>query len=211
MAGANWVIEVNEKLEKMMDTDNSMEEERWKKRAIYKIPACVKDLNKKAYRPQAVSFGPYYHGEEHLKPMEEHKHRALLHFLKRANKPLQVFVESLAEVVQVLKDSYHPLDISWQEDTSRFLQLMILDGCFMLEILRIATHALDDYATNDPIFSSHGKLYIIPYIMRDMLMLENQLPLLVLVKLVAVEIGKEEVCPRIKEAKSFVFSFHSST
>ncbi|KAF2311893.1 hypothetical protein GH714_027193 [Hevea brasiliensis] len=190
MAGTNWVIEVNKKVESMMDTDNSTEEERWKKSAIYKIPAFVTDLNKKAYRPQAVSFGPYHHGEDHLKPMEEHKQRALLHFLKRANKPLQVFVDSLTEVVQVLKDYYDPLDIFWQEDT-RFLQLMILDGCFMLEILRIATYTLDDYAPNDPIFSNHGKLYIMPYIMRDMLMLENQLPLLVLDKLVAVESGKE--------------------
>ncbi|KAF2288432.1 hypothetical protein GH714_007450 [Hevea brasiliensis] len=192
MARANWVIEVNEKLENVMNIDNSMEEERWKKRAIYKLPACVTDLNKKAYRPQAVSFGPYHHGEDHLKTMEEHKHRALLHFLKRANKPLQVFIESLTDVVQILKDYYYPLDMSWQEDTARFLQMMILDGCFLLEILRIGTHTLDDYAPNDPIFSSHGKLYIMPYIMRDMLMLENQLPLLVLDKLIAVESGKEK-------------------
>ncbi|EEF50157.1 UPF0481 protein At3g47200 [Ricinus communis] len=190
MAGTNWVIEVNEKLESI---DNYVEAERWKQRSIYKVPACVTDLNKKAYRPQAVSFGPYHHGEDHLKPMEEHKHRALLHFLKRSNKPIQLFVDSLSEVVQLLKDSYDPLDSYWQQDTSRFLQLMILDGCFLLEILRIATdQSLDDYAPNDPVFSNHGKLYIMPYIMRDMLMLQNQLPMLVLDKLVAVESGKEK-------------------
>ncbi|KDP23229.1 hypothetical protein JCGZ_23062 [Jatropha curcas] len=185
----NWVIEVNEKLENI---DKSMEEERWKKRSIYKIPACVTDLNKNAYRPQAVSFGPYHHGEAHLKPMEEHKQRALLHFLKRANKPLQVFVDSLTQVVQVLKDCYDPLDIIWQEDTCGFVQLMIMDGCFMLEILRVATRTVEDYAPNDPIFSDHGKLYIMPYVKRDMLMLENQLPMILLDKLLAVECGEEK-------------------
>ncbi|EEF50158.1 conserved hypothetical protein [Ricinus communis] len=70
--------------------------------------------------------------------MEDHRHRALLRFLKRSNKPLQLFVDSLTEVVQHLKDSYDLLDACWQQDTSRFLQLMILDGCFLLEMLRNA-------------------------------------------------------------------------
>lgn len=52
---------------------------------------------------------------------------------------------------------------------------------------------MNDYATNDPIFSNHGKLYNMPYIRYDMLMLENQLPLLVLEKLVAIENEKVEV------------------
>lgn len=69
--------------------------------------------------------------------------------------------------------------------------MMILDGCFMLEILRVATTEdedgdnVDDYAPNDPVFSNHGKLYIMPYLKRDMLMLENQLPMLLLTTLVA--------------------------
>ncbi|KAJ8759914.1 hypothetical protein K2173_010060 [Erythroxylum novogranatense] len=167
MAASNWVVKINEQLESMVDTSTEMEH--WRKRSIYKIPSCVTDLNRKAYIPQAVSFGPYHHGKDHLRPMEEHKHRALLHFLKRSRKPLQPFVESLKEVVQVLKDCYDQLDVSWQEDTDGFLQLMILDGCFMLELLR---------------------LYIMPYIRRDMLMLENQLPILLLNKLMAVESDK---------------------
>ncbi|CAK9178784.1 unnamed protein product [Ilex paraguariensis] len=57
----------------------------------------------------------------------------------------------------------------------------------MLEILRTATQTLDDYAPNDPILSNHGKLYIMPSVKRDMLMPENQLPMLVLNNLVAVE------------------------
>lgn len=182
----SWIVEVNDDLRNLVDS--STEVERWSKRSIYKLPACVTDLNEKAYKPQAVSFGPYHHGEEHLKPMEDHKRRALLHFLKRSKKPLELYVNSLSEVNQDLKDSYDSLDPSWQHDTSnKFLKLMILDGCFMLEILRTATQTLDDYASNDPIFSNHGKLYFMPYIMRDMLMLENQLPMLVLEKLVDAE------------------------
>ena len=192
MGDMEWVQQVSDSLDNMVDT--STEADRWKKRSIYRGPSCVTDLNKKSYNPQAVSFGPYHHGEEHLQPMEDHKHRALLHFLKRSDKHIQLLVQSLAEVVQDLKDSYDSLDQKWRNDTSSFLKLMIVDGCFMLEILRTATHTMDDYAANDPIFSEHGRLYIVPYLRRDMLMLENQLPMLVLDKLLAIESDKAKVC-----------------
>ena len=56
----------------------SDELELWRKQSIYRVPACIKDLNSKAYKPQVVSFGPFHHGEAQVMPMEEHKHRALL-------------------------------------------------------------------------------------------------------------------------------------
>ncbi|KAK0592973.1 hypothetical protein LWI29_028443 [Acer saccharum] len=185
MAELKWVIEVNEKLKNMVDA--STEISQWNKRSIYKVPACITDLNKKAYRPLIVSFGPYHHGEAHLRPMDEHKQRALVHFLKRSGKPIESFLSSLEQVVEDLKNSYDPLDLKWQKDSRGFLQMMILDGCFMLEILSSSAQSYEDYAYNDPIFSSHGNINIVPYIKRDMLMLENQLPLLVIEKLVAVE------------------------
>lgn len=183
MEEMNWVIELNNELKNRVDTSKDTEEY-WKSRSIYKVPACIKELNRKAYIPQVVSFGPYHHGEERLKPMEEHKHRALHHFINRCGRPIQDLVNAMDKGLQDLKDSYEPLDLVWKNDKHRFLQLMILDGCFMLEILRGSTI---DYASNDPIFSKHGKiLYIMPLIKRDMLMLENQLPMRVLDELDAI-------------------------
>ncbi|CAN1345029.1 UPF0481 protein At3g47200 [Linum perenne] len=186
MAATNWIVEITEKLQ-ASTTDDSTEESHWKKQSIYKLPLCVTDLNKRGYKPQAVSFGPYHHGRDHLQAMEQHKQRALLRFLRRSNKPLQAFVDTINEVIDVLRDSYSPLEGTWKEEAEKFLKVMIVDGCFMLEVLRIGTHTLDDYATNDPVFSGHGRLYIMPYIRRDMLMLENQLPMVLLDRLVALE------------------------
>ncbi|KAF7850117.1 hypothetical protein BT93_L5846 [Corymbia citriodora subsp. variegata] len=186
--GTDWAVFINEKLKCMPPDDEQI----WRKRCVYKVPTCVTDHNSKAYHPQAVSFGPYHHGELHLLPMEEHKERALLHFLKRSKKPIEPFLESLREVLQDLEDSYEGLDPKWKGGgcectASPFLMLMITDGCFMLEILRTASQKVEDYASNDPIFGNHGKHYIMPYIRRDMLMLENQLPMKVLDQLVTVE------------------------
>ena len=90
------------------------------------------------------------------------------------------------------------LDGEWRDGggRERFLAMMIFDGCFLLEVMRCTAadgKQVGDYAHNDPIFSPHGILYMVPYIRRDVLMLENQLPLLLLQKLIEVESGKPPV------------------
>ena len=188
-----WVIELNKKLNRLEDETSTRVERQWKKRSIYKVPPHMTDLNKNAYQPQVVSFGPYHHGQEHLMPMEEHKHRALCHFLKSTKKSFQIIVNNLTKVVQDLKDSYDLLGDYWQWNTEGFLRLMVLDGCFMLEVLCYYTKMSDsgNYAPNDPIFSAHGMLHVMPYIRRDMLLLENQLPMRVLIELAAAMTGED--------------------
>ncbi|XP_039158834.1 UPF0481 protein At3g47200-like [Eucalyptus grandis] len=184
----NWIVHVNANLKCMPDD----EQQYWKDPSIYRVPPSITDLNPKAYQPQVVSFGPYHYGDPRLSSMEEHKHRVLLHFLRYYRKSLEHFFESLREVAHKLEDSYDNLDQKWKEGTgSKFLELMITDGCFMLEIMRIATLPRSEaenngYAPNDPIFSIHRLECIALYIRRDMLLLENQLPILVLYQLVAV-------------------------
>ncbi|MFQ6654847.1 hypothetical protein Gotur_025654 [Gossypium turneri] len=128
------------------------------------------------------------------------------HWMKRSiykvpphitGKPLELFVESLDKDLQQLRDCYELLDPMWQDDDHKFMQLMILDGCFMLEILCFDTHTMEDYAETDPIFSNHGKIHIIPFIKRDMLMLENQLPMQLLHSLVAVDSNGTKVIPSL--------------
>ncbi|TKY57034.1 UPF0481 protein [Spatholobus suberectus] len=202
MGKTMWLVQINDELK----SDGPSVPE-WKRRSIYKVPSSVTELNKKAYKPQVVSFGPYHNGEEHLKGMEEHKHRALIHFLKRCEKPIKDIFDCMDQVVEELRDSYNPLEPIWMHDTPSFLQMMILDGCFMLEILRSNDSAPDNYADDDPVFGKHGKLYVVPYIKRDMLMLENQLPLMVLCKLIEVETDKtqgDELL--IKQILKFFFS-----
>ncbi|KAI3913895.1 hypothetical protein MKW92_051680 [Papaver armeniacum] len=103
---------------------------------------------------------------DHLKKMDPHKRRVLGHFLKRYKITLQKLVYSLTTtnyiwqqvdhiddpsdpkelpidiqkevlpVLQHLMDAYDSLDDKWRQDQDGFMKLMILDGCFMLEILQ---------------------------------------------------------------------------
>lgn len=169
----------------------------WNKRSIYKIPYSMKDLNDKAYHPRVVSIGPYHNGNQHLQPMEEHKYRALRHFLNRA------YDIRLEDLVGHFRDDYRfmekvinsyskPIDPQWN-DNYALPHLMILDGCFVLELLLSAsanTCSAESpasewcYAAKDPIFGDHEEKHgIIPYVKLDMLLVENQIPLIVLHRL----------------------------
>nr|XP_018675956.1 PREDICTED: UPF0481 protein At3g47200-like [Musa acuminata subsp. malaccensis] len=158
----SWALEIDDQTE---NTGNSAKKQQSPKPSIYRVPAYIRRLKCHAYKPQIVSFGPYHHGDPNVMPMEEHKDRALTHFLKRANKSLQDVRTAMAEVVQQLRGAYQSLDGKWAGD-ERFLHLMILDGCFMLEIIRVATKKPDDggYEMDEPIFSDHGNLYTVPCI-----------------------------------------------
>ncbi|XP_058179963.1 UPF0481 protein At3g47200-like [Rhododendron vialii] len=163
-ANEEWVVDIRNELDRLLhDGPTALRERFSKKRSmIYKVPAFLKNLNNKAYEPQMVSFGPYHYGKEHLMPMEKRKHTMLLDYLQRSGKPLESYVNALAPVVQDLKDFYNALEPRWHGDTSGFLKLMVLDGCFMLHFIDRESH----YGLN-----------------RDMLLLENQLPILVLLKI----------------------------
>ncbi|EMS51501.1 hypothetical protein TRIUR3_11332 [Triticum urartu] len=198
-----WVVDVEKKLKEAGNSSAS----RWERHCIYRVPPCMTNIKSKAYQPQVVSLGPFHHGDLDLRPMEEHKCRALRQLLQRAERTFDELVDGVEDVAEQLEGAYMDLDSEWRADgggRERFLAMMIFDGCFLpggvgfdgcflLEVMRCTAadgKQVGDYAHNDPIFSPHGILYMVPYIRRDVLMLENQLPLLLLQKLVGVESGK---------------------
>ncbi|KAL6003643.1 hypothetical protein ACLOJK_023876 [Asimina triloba] len=183
----DWLIEMKKKVEHVRHKLEEEDEKLWRKHTIYKVPPYMSGIKCSAHRPKMVSFGPYHHDDEALQPMEQHKIRGLHHFLARSNRHVEEYVKALDDVVEDLMDCYDQLPERWRQNRKDFLQLMLRDGCFMLEILY---QKFDGYDNNDPIFSQHGLLHKMPHIKRDMLLIENQLPLLVLETLVAV--GRDE-------------------
>ncbi|XP_052170380.1 UPF0481 protein At3g47200-like [Diospyros lotus] len=175
-----------------------------KRTSIYKVPPFISNINETPYLPRVVSFGPYHHEETKLASMEAHKKRTLIHYIHQSGLTMQDVFALVAEMAQELKDSYDSLDAKRQDNTERFVQLMILDGCFMLEVLRVAYKFENYYSDDDPIFSQHGDLYVIPFIKADMLMLENQLPILLLLRLKHI---LKNVEPDINELNKEILDF----
>ncbi|XP_052170372.1 uncharacterized protein LOC127786764 [Diospyros lotus] len=154
------------------------------KTSIYKVLPLILNNKEKAYhyQPRVVSFGPYHYKkpqEPHLRSMEAQKQHALQRFIRRLKRSKEDLLRSVRAVAEKLKGSYDSLDTKWEGDgTEDFVELMVLDGCFMLEILQSSYKS--DY---DPVFSEHGDVYVLPLIRHDMLLLENQLPMLLLHRL----------------------------
>uniref|UniRef100_M8BV58 Uncharacterized protein n=1 Tax=Aegilops tauschii TaxID=37682 RepID=M8BV58_AEGTA len=183
----SWVVDMEKKLE---DIELPVKAEKWPKHSIFRVPLRFK-IDGRAnslYKPQTVSLGPFHHHDR--RGAEEHKLRAVRHLLGLA---------AAEEVADELQDAYMDLGDEWrgeENNMGKFLKMMITDGCFLLEVMRGAATIgkkdsipIGDYAHGDPIFSRHGIQHIKPFVQRDMLLVENQLPLRLLEKIVAAETG----------------------
>ncbi|GAB2279630.1 hypothetical protein Dimus_014274 [Dionaea muscipula] len=161
-----------------------------KRSIINKVPRNLKNgADQKNYIPQVVSLGPYHHGKSSvLLEMEQHKWRALDHILKRHDQDINIYLNAMKELEEEARTCYErPVSYSSEE----FVQMMVLDGCFMLELFRGATEGFKalGYAENDPLFSLNSTIFSIR---TDMIMLENQIPLFILDKLLSLQTGRKE-------------------
>ncbi|PUZ45108.1 hypothetical protein GQ55_8G194100 [Panicum hallii var. hallii] len=191
----SWIVEMEElgfKADTPGDTAAACCQQ---KPSIYRVPEWIQGhTNRSAYRPRLVSFGPFHHGAPDLVPMEEHKLQTVLHLVKRSGKPLAEFTASIDEVVEELLGAYDKLDGRWRgESRGRFVQMMVMDGRFLLEFMQSSR----DYAPNNPIFCYHGHLTMWSDIRSDMVVMENQLVLLVLQRLVAVRDDRDPSAAQI--------------
>ncbi|KAI3885410.1 hypothetical protein MKX03_036302 [Papaver bracteatum] len=157
---------------------------------IFIIPTYIKRRDQAYYEPKMVSIGPYHYGKPQLEPMQRHKERALIHFLKR--KPeikIEQYQKELKHVVNDLRGCYEMVDEleKWKVDED-FVKLMLLDGVFLFEFLNVlrGNQASRDYAAIDPIFGNRGHNLNYNYVMEDLLLLENQIPYKVLSTLLMV-------------------------
>ncbi|KAI3947964.1 hypothetical protein MKW92_042346 [Papaver armeniacum] len=145
---------------------------------IFKVPQVLRVHDEEAYKPEIIAIGPYNNRmDKDLYSMEDHKIRYYKAFLSRM--PILRSSDLVAAVEEVkfqAAECYH--DICSADDD--FVKTMVLDGCFILELL--VRHA-DEVARadkKDPIFSS---TWILCSLQHDLILLENQIPYIVLLKL----------------------------
>ncbi|KQK07793.1 UPF0481 protein At3g47200 [Brachypodium distachyon] len=192
-----WVVEMEKELS---DAETLAKASKWAKHCIFLVPPRFKPMvngrrESTLYKPQTVALGPFHHDDEDLKPMEEHKLRAVRYLLERAEKTLGALFAAVESLGEELETAYMDLGCEWcgENNRGKFLKMMITDGCFLREVMRAASATsknsplLAKYEHDDPVFSWHGIEHIKAFIQRDMLMVENQLPLRLIQKIVAVE------------------------
>ncbi|KAK3412076.1 hypothetical protein EUGRSUZ_I00854 [Eucalyptus grandis] len=171
VSSSECVVSMEKQLEQHHRDDG---EASWAKLSIYRIPNYLKNGNKKAYVPQIVSLGPYHHGKDHLPHMDQHK----------------LYIDSVKKVEQRARSYY---DGQIFMSSCSFVEMMVLDGCFVIELLQGVTEGFEKlgYPSNDPVFSKWGSMLKIQ-IQRDMILLENQIPLFILAQLLGLQPGNPD-------------------
>ncbi|XP_042988945.1 uncharacterized protein LOC122316474 [Carya illinoinensis] len=146
---------------------------------IFKVHEQLLEVNKKAYKPVLLAIGPYNdHGKVGQGLMEEHKLRYLKQMLqRRSERSVKEYIIALRDLEERARNCYAEC-ISKTKD--EFVEMMLLDGCFIIELFRKweTLDLRDDQL--DPIFQLD---WMLPKIARDLLLFENQLPFFILTKL----------------------------
>ncbi|QCE13164.1 UPF0481 protein At3g47200-like [Vigna unguiculata] len=167
---SNWRGVMEEELE------SGKQEETQHPVCIYRVPHNMRRVEPKAYRPNNISIGPCHHGAPHLRNMEDLKttfYRRL--FNNHANQPkLDQAFKFLEEQQTNVRRCYNE-EIKFSSD--EFLQMMLVDGSFIVQLLRDLSAC--DFQNVAPCLSP----WMLPIIRREMIMLENQLPMFVLSEL----------------------------
>ncbi|KAK9987211.1 hypothetical protein SO802_032162 [Lithocarpus litseifolius] len=152
---------------------------------IQKVPNTLEiKSNEKCYDPLLVSIGPYYHhGSPGLQLVEKHKIPMTLQYVKDSGKGIDVLYNKVVEVADNARECY--AEGSTQEfDNEAFARMMFLDGCFILQFMYCIA--------KDERENMGMKSHTIALVHRDMFMLENQLPFLVLKALMSLRFREDE-------------------
>ncbi|XXG72759.1 hypothetical protein AAC387_Pa07g1782 [Persea americana] len=168
----NWVSKINERRtiepRKLKASSSNIS------CSIHRVPRKLRLRNENVFDPEVISIGPlhYEKREGQLKAMEEHKWRYLHDILSRNPQvSLERYLISVKELEGRARDCYSEVI---DQDSHSFVEMMLLDGCFIIEFFRKAHEEDHD---GDPIFELE---WLAKAVMADLFMLENQIPFFIL-------------------------------
>ncbi|GAU18679.1 hypothetical protein TSUD_125120 [Trifolium subterraneum] len=148
--------------------------------SISVVPDDLRKSNETAYMPKVVSIGPRYKGKKELLPMEEIKWRCVTSLLSRTligQDTIDTCLEAVIDLDATVRASY--VDVI-ALDRYELAKTMVFDGCFLLELL-ICESKLD---LDVPIpFNGNSpgiEVKKMEYVVSDLMLLENQIPIFIL-------------------------------
>lgn len=174
-----WIAHIRQALEEELENNDEDEIPV----SIFSVPKPLLHSHPDSYTPQQVALGPYHHRRPERYEMERYK----LYAAKRAQRQFRVqeLVQLLMKLEARIRACYHKY-LDFNGETLAWM--MAIDSCFMLEFL-------DTYAINKKVkiisrvssrmshlVDHEGRKSAHNAILRDMVMLENQIPLFVLGK-----------------------------
>ncbi|XP_058782692.1 UPF0481 protein At3g47200-like [Vicia villosa] len=172
--------------EKFLEFENAKLTHQNSQAMIQKVPQNLRNRNKydKYYSPTTVSIGPIHHDNKNLKIGDNYKFTFAAKYVKKTTYSPQLLHKKIADNISELKGLFAE-DVLALANNSESLQgfgsldeklswLLFVDGCFLLYLMDDDNTQLDD----EEVSFKHTQLFY--DVMTDVLLLENQLPYLVL-------------------------------
>ncbi|KAJ1699150.1 hypothetical protein LUZ63_007662 [Rhynchospora breviuscula] len=174
------IADLSEFMQQKLDTLWSRKDE-IESFTIFRIPRNIRKSKKNIFEPFVVSIGPFYHGKESLRTMEEKKWRLLRDFLSRGDDISLNFC--LLEMKALEEKTRRCYSETVDLDSDGFVQMMLLDACFVLQYFL-------KYYEKKP-WSIFEVGWNWAFICSDLLLLENQIPFFVVLKLCEIGVKQE--------------------
>lgn len=109
---------------------------------IYKVPEDLRKVNEIAYTPRLMAIGPLHRGKAELrKTMQDIKMYYTFHLIARRAKGFSDLKKVLEEYIVEMENhvnrakKYYAADHELQMENKEMSQMMVVDGCFVLELL----------------------------------------------------------------------------
>ncbi|GMY13118.1 UPF0481 protein At3g47200-like [Fagus crenata] len=151
---------------------------------IFKTPNVLYRQNEKAYVPNGFSIGPFHHNKPNLTDTEKKK--------KKKKTMLEDLINSVKEVQQEARECYsEPFHYS----PDKFVEILVIDGCFIIELFRKMANVVP-IENNDPVFTMP---FMMGFLCHDLILLENQVPWMVLERLFNMTMNSDENKPEDNE------------
>ncbi|KAL4655092.1 hypothetical protein ACB092_01G425900 [Castanea dentata] len=148
------------------------------------VPYHIRSVNPQAYTPNVISIGPFHHFDEKLQTMEKYKVAYLRGFIARVGIDLEKFVSIIKKEMEEMIRCCYAETSSRSMSSDDFVKMISLDAIFILELFH--RYSTDSWDINDPLLTNQ---WMIPFVMLDLTLLENQLPFFVLEKLFNLAFG----------------------
>uniref|UniRef100_A0ACD5ZYP3 Uncharacterized protein n=1 Tax=Avena sativa TaxID=4498 RepID=A0ACD5ZYP3_AVESA len=141
---------------------------------MHRYPENIGEVGEQYTVPMIVSIGPYHHGRHQLKKAEEAKHVAAYSCIKHSGLSVQEMHDAVVSVADEARSLYDKETVAGIEDDD-FLPMMFYDACFLVQFMLWSStkgtmHPWVEYFLK----SKKDDIY------HDILLLENQLPWVVL-------------------------------
>ncbi|PRQ22567.1 hypothetical protein RchiOBHm_Chr6g0251731 [Rosa chinensis] len=180
-----WVIQIQKFLEEEFEHDIEIPI------SIFNVPKSLMASDPESYTPQVVAIGPYHHWRPELYEMVRYKVAAA----KRTQKQLQTLkfqdlVDQLTRFELRIRACYHKY-LEFNGETLGWM--MAIDASFFFEILQVYVVQEGNTSTRVSSRMAHlvdyaGRKSAHHAILRDLVMLENQMPLFVLREVLAFQL-----------------------